>query len=183
MERTGQRLGPGTHTQEISLTCAHTPSHLTDVTLARKAHSLTETFSGYERTISENDEEQLLLAQRFDLAPVLCGINGMVAGGAFHVGAWPCTPCALPFYILLCFTSVHPTLCCGAPCMYSICMWRIFEPLYYALAVLVCVLHACGAPPSAKPALSQRRHTLTRWQCNQTSPQEPDIMIAAKCAN
>lgn len=112
-----------THTQEISLTCAHTPPHLTDVTLAPKAHSLTETFSDYERTISENDEEQLLLAQQFDLAPVLCGINGMMV---VVVGGLSCEclamPCALPFYILLCFTSVHPTLCCGAPCMYSICM-------------------------------------------------------------
>lgn len=35
------------------------------------------TFSDSEGTISENDEEQLLLAQWVDLAPVWCGIIGV----------------------------------------------------------------------------------------------------------
>lgn len=121
MERTGQRLGPGTHTQEISLTCAHTPSHLTDVTLARKAHSLTETFSGYERTISENDEEQLLLAQRFDLAPVLCGINGM--GGGLFMWVPGHAPLALCPFISSCVS--HQRI------------------LHCAVERPVCILYAC----------------------------------------
>lgn len=41
------------------------------------ANNLTKTFSDFEGTISENDEEQLLLAQWFDLAPVWCGTDGM----------------------------------------------------------------------------------------------------------
>lgn len=87
------------HTEEISLTCAHTASHLIHATVIQTAHSLTETFSGYERTISENDEEQLLLAQWFDLAPVRHGINGMGVG--FSCGCLAMHPCALPFYILM----------------------------------------------------------------------------------
>lgn len=77
MEKAGQRSGLGTHTEEISLTCAHTASHLIHVTVIQTAHNLSETFSDYERTISENDEERLLLARRFDLAPVQRGFNGM----------------------------------------------------------------------------------------------------------
>lgn len=66
-------------------------------------------FSGYERTISENDEEQLLLAQWFDLAPVRHDINGMGVG--FSCQCLAMHPCALPFYILMCVTQADLTLC------------------------------------------------------------------------
>lgn len=80
METIGQWSGLGTHRGDLPDLCTHTASHLLYVTLKQTAHNLTETFSGYERTISQNDEERLLLAQWFDLAPVHSGINGMVVG-------------------------------------------------------------------------------------------------------
>lgn len=99
------------------------PSHLIHVTLIQTAHNLTETFSGYERTISENGEEQLLLARWFDLAPVLCGINGMGVGGGSSCECLAMHPCALPFYILVYFTSMHLMLylrahSCSVLCFY-----------------------------------------------------------------
>lgn len=62
MEKTGERSGLGTHTEDISPTCTHMAFHLTHIAVIQTAHNLTETFSGYERTIFENDEEHLLLA-------------------------------------------------------------------------------------------------------------------------
>lgn len=93
------------HTEEISVTCAHMASNLIHVTVIQTAHNLTETFSGYERTLSENDEEHLLLAWWFDLAPVWCGINGM--GGSCSCERLAMHPCAFTFYILVFFTSGH----------------------------------------------------------------------------
>lgn len=49
--------------------------HLIHVTVTQTAHNVSETFSGCERTISENDEEHLLSARQFDLAPVQWGSN------------------------------------------------------------------------------------------------------------
>lgn len=128
------------------------------------------------------------MVQRFDLAPVLCGINGMVVvgRGAFHASAWPCTPCARPFYILLCFTSVHPTLCCGAPCMYSICMRRILCAALlcaHGPARGVCVCPACVWCSPISKACPLPTQTHTHLHSDNAIRQERDIMIAAKCAN
>lgn len=186
----------GNYGQNLPDLCTHDCSLPIHITAIQTAQNISVTFSGSKTKVSENDEH-LLLAQWYDLAPVHCGINGMKGQLLLWAPGFPplcfsllyifwgnilcnCIPKlyfwvhSYRFLLYMCRIYVSPiigTCVCGLVseiCAYDVCVW-------------------CSPIGKASPHHHQH-HNLPpasppQGQCNQTSPQEPDIMIAVECAN